>query len=141
MNKDTTEVMGDQASKEGRRMMKEAAYAFGEEDARKRQKALMKFSEKWREVEPRAIELFERNLHRCFEANVLPKEIRSKATTTGRCEGLFRQLRSRINRIGAFQSPISAETYVYGIICQKKWLNVPGRSIGDPLLSKSTHSS
>jgi len=36
---------------------------------------------------------------------------------------------------------MSVELYVYAIICQKKWLNIPGRSIGDPLLSKSTHFS
>jgi putative transposase len=130
-----------EGKKRGRRMMKDAAVAFSEEDTKKRQKALVEFCDRWREVEPRAIELFERKLYRCYEVNVLPKEIRSKAATTGRCEGLFKQLRGRINQIGAFQSPISVETYVYGIICQKKWINVPGRSIGDPLLSESTHSS
>lgn len=130
-----------QNKKRGRMMMREAALAFGYEDARKRRKAIMKFCDKWRNDESKAIDLFERNLPRCFEADVLPREIRSKATTTGRCEGLFKQLRTRIKQIGAFESPISVETYVYGIICQKKWLNVPGRSIGDPLLSQSTHSS
>lgn len=130
-----------QSKKRGRRMMTEASKAFDEADPKKKRQALSKFADKWREVEPRAIELFEKNLHRCFEADCLPKEIRSKATTSGHCENFFKQLRARINQIGAFESPISVETYVYGIVCQKKWVNIPGRSIGDPLLSESTHSS
>ena len=130
-----------QSKKRGRTMMTQAAAAFRHTDTRRQKKELLKFCEKWREKEPRAIELFEKNLHRCFEVNVLPKEIRSKATTSGRCEGLFKQLRKRIKQIGAFESPLSVEMYVYAIICQKKWLNVPGRSIGDPILSQSTHLS
>lgn len=130
-----------QSKKRGRKMMKEVAKVFAHADQRKLKRELVKFCDKWRKEEPKAIELFERNLHRCFEVNVLPKQIRSKASTSGRCEGLFKQLRARIKQIGAFESPMSVETYVYGIICQKKWLNLPGRSIGDPLLSESTHSS
>jgi putative transposase len=125
----------------GRRMMKESAKAFRHDDYRKQKRELMKFCDKWREQEPRAIKLFERNLPRCFEVNALPKAIRRKASTSGRCEGLFKQLRKRIKQIGAFESPMSVELYAYAIICQKKWLNVPGRSIGDPLLSQSTHLS
>ena len=126
--------------KRGRWMMKEASKSFEGDDMRKKKKALEKFCEKWRKKESRAVGLFERNLHRCFEVNVLPKELRSKAATTGRCEGLFKQLRKRTKQIGAFESPLSVELYAYAIICQRKWLNIPGRSIGDPLLSKSTHS-
>lgn len=130
-----------QSKKRGRRMMQEASEAFAEDDPRKKRQKLSAFCDKWREDEPRAIELFENTLHRCFEADCLPKGIRSKATTTGHCENFFKQLRARINQIGAFESPLSVETYVYGITCQKKWVNIPGRAIGDPLLSESTHSS
>ncbi len=129
------------SKKRGRVMMKEAATAFSEDAPRKKRQSLLKFCDKWREEEPVAIELFEKSLHRCFEADCLPKEIRSKATTTGHCENFFKQLRARLNQIGAFESPLSVETYVYGIMCQKKWVNIPGRAIGDPLLSKCTHSS
>ena len=129
------------SKKRGRRMMQEASKAFYEDDTRRKRQALSKFCDKWREIEPGAIELFEKNLYRCFEADCLPKGIRSKATTTGHCENFFKQLRVRINQIGAFESPLSVETYVYGIVCQKKWVNIPGRAIGDPLLSESTHSS
>lgn len=130
-----------QSKKRGRRMMQDASEAFAEDNPRKKRQKLAKFADKWREAEPRAIELFEKNLYRCFEADCLPKEIRSKATTSGHCENFFKQLRARIKQIGAFESPLSVETYVYGIVCQKKWVNIPGRSIGDPLLSESTHSS
>jgi len=130
-----------QSKKRGRVMMKEAAKAFSEDDPRKKRQSLLKFCDKWRKEEPGAIELFEKNLHRCFEADCLPKEIRSKTTTTGHCENFFKQLRARLNQIGAFESPLSVETYVYGIVCQKKWVNIPGRAIGDPLLSECTHSS
>jgi transposase-like protein len=130
-----------QSKKRGRVMMQEAAKAFSEDDPRKKRQSLLKFCDKWRKEEPGAIELFEKNLNRCFEADCLPKEIRSKATTTGHCENFFKQLRARINQIGAFENPLSVETYVYGIVCQKKWVNIPGRTIGDPLLSECTHSS
>jgi len=126
--------------KRGRIMMKEAAKAFDNDDVRKQKQELSRFCDKWREKESRAIKLFEKRLYRCFEANSLPKRLKRKASTTGRCEGLFQQLRKRIKQIGAFESPLSVELYVYAIICQKKWLNIPGRSIGDPLLSESTHS-
>lgn len=130
-----------QSKKRGRRMMQEASKAFDEADHRKKRQMLAALCEKWREDEPRSIELFESTLHRCFEADCLPKSIRSMATTTGHCENFFKQLRARINQIGAFETPLSVETYVYGITCQKKWVNIPGRAIGDPLLSESTHSS
>ena len=119
----------------GRLMMKEASVCFAQENPRKKKRLLEVFCEKWKPKEPKAIRLFEHNLHRCFEVNVLPKHLRTKASTSGRCEGLFKQLRKRIKQIGAFEKPLSVELYVYGIICQKKWLNIPGRSIGDPLLS------
>ena len=127
--------------KRGRRMMQEAAKAFKEDGMRKKRKALNEFCEKWREKEPKAVERFEHKLHRCFEVNILPRQLRKKVSTTGRCEGLFKQVRAKIKNIGAFETPMSVELYVYAIICQKKWLNIPGRSIGDPLLSKSTHFS
>lgn len=128
------------SGKRGRSMMKEAASAFREKDMRNKRKALSMFCDKWRKIEPNAISRFEFNLHRCFEINALPEHLRVKASTTGRCEGLFKQIRARINQIGAFESPASAEIYVYAVICQKNWLNVPGRSLGTPLLSESTHS-
>jgi transposase-like protein len=71
----------------------------------------------------------------------LPEKIRSKASTTGACEGMFKQIRARIRQIGAFQSPMAVEAYVYAIMVQKKWLNIPGRSIGQPLLYEFTHFS
>lgn len=125
----------------GRAMMKQSSVVFAEEDMRKKKALLIKFCDKWRSKEPEAIRLFEHNIHRCFEINVLSKHLRKKASTSGRCEGLFKQLRKRIRQIGAFEKPLSVELYVYGIICQKKWLNIPGRAIGDPLLSQSTHLS
>lgn len=125
----------------GRWMMKDASRAFDEPDTRKRRRKLAEFCDKWRKKEPEAIGLFEWNLHRCFEINALPADLRSKASTTGRCEGLFKQLRARIKQMGAFESPSSVEIYIYAIVCQKKWLHLPGRAIGDPLLSESTHLS
>jgi len=127
--------------KRGRRMMQEAANAFKEDGMRKKRKALNEFCINWREKEPKAVERFEHKLYRCFEVNILPGQLRKKVSTTGRCEGLFQQIRAKIKNIGAFENPTSVELYVYAIICQKNWLNIPGRSIGDPLLSESTHFS
>ncbi|MCK5528680.1 MAG: IS256 family transposase [Kiritimatiellae bacterium] len=129
------------SKKRGKIMMKEAAVIFKEENIRKQKQDLKDFGAKWTEKEPRSIRLFEKDLHRCFEVNILPKELRRKASTSGRCEGFFQQLRKRIKSIGAFETPQAVELYVYGITCQKKWLHIPGRSINDPLLYKSTHSS
>ena len=89
---------------------------------------------KGRTKESKSIRLFEKDLYRCFEVNILPKHLRSKASTSGRCEGFFKQLRKRIKPIGAFETPQAVEIYVYSITCPKKWLHIPGRSINDSLL-------
>jgi len=98
--------------------MQEAAKAFKEDGMRKKRKALNEFCEKWREKEPKAVERFEHKLHRCFEV-ISCQDNCVKVSTTGRCEGLFKQVRAKIKNIGAFETPMSVELYVYAIICQK----------------------
>lgn len=124
-----------------RTMMKEAAAAFEEQDKRSQRRKLRSFSDKWREKEPKAVECFERDLHRAFEAQVLPKPARSKASTSGLCEGLFKQLRARIKSMGSFETPTAVELYVLAIISQKKWIGIPGRKQAAPLLDPFTHKS
>ena len=126
--------------KRARRMMKEASEAFSRPSSRDRRNQLKKFSNRWRNKEPHAIACFEQRLERCFEADALPAHIRSKCTTTNRCEGLFRLIRDRINRIGAFETPQAVELFVYGIVCQKKWIQIPGRNPNRPLIGPFTHS-
>ena len=125
--------------KRARRMMKEASEAFEEPDRRKQRAKLRSFCDRWREREPKAIECFERDLYRSFEAHDLPKPARSKATTSGICEGLFKQLRARIKSIGSFETPRAVELYTLAIVSQKKWIGVPGRNQAAPLLTPFTH--
>ena len=126
--------------KRGRRMMQEASAAFGETDPRRQRKALGMFCERWREKEPEAIANFECRLERCFEVQALPQHLRSKASTTNACEGLFKQIRKRTDRIGAFENPMAVELFVYAIVCQKTWIDIPGRPSAVPLLETFTHS-
>ena len=126
--------------KRARRMMQEASKAFARPDPRQRRRELRAFIKRWRKLESYAITCFEKRLERCFEADALPRHLRSKCTTTNRCEGLFRQLRSRIGRIGAFENPQAVELFVYAIVCQKKWIQIPGRDPNSPLLRSFTHS-
>lgn len=130
------------SKKQGRRMMTEASRAFAKSDVREQRKALRGFCDKWRGKEPRAIQCFESQLERCFEVHQLPPELRSKASTTNLCEGLFRQIRARTNKVGAFESPLALERFVFAIVCQKTWINIPGRSLASPLIHlKSPHLS
>jgi putative transposase len=128
--------------KRGRQMMTEASHAFARGDVREQRKALRKFCDKWRSEEPRAIQSFEHQLERCFEVHQLPPELRSKASTTNLCEGLFRQIRTRTNKVGAFESPMAVELFVFAIVCQKAWINIPGRLPAGPLVQlESPHLS
>lgn len=128
------------SKKNGRRMMQEGAEAFKETHPLNQRKALKLFADKWRQREPTAIKCFEYRLERCFEVNALSPQLRSKASTTNLCEGLFSQVRSRINQIGAFDNPIAVEKFVLAVICQKAWINVPGRISNSPLLAEFTHN-
>lgn len=131
-----------ESKKRGRVMMREASKAFAQTDPRRQRRALGQFCAKWREKEPEAIAHFEDRLDRCFEVNALPPPLRSSVSTTGSCEGLFKQIRARTNSIGAFETPQSLELYVYAIVCQKKWIDIPGRVRSAPLLQEAfTHSS
>ena len=128
------------SKKNGRRMMQEGAEAFKETNPLNQRKALKLFADKWRQREPTAIKCFEYRLERCFEVNALSPQLRSKASTTNLCEGLFSQVRSRINQIGAFDNPVAVEKFVFAVICQKAWINVPGRISNSPLLADFTHN-
>jgi transposase-like protein len=120
-------------------MMKEASAAFECTNSRKQRQALRSFCEKWREKEPKAIRCFEHDLHRSLEAQGLPMPARSKATTSGLCEGLFKQIRARIKNMGSFETPRAVELYTFAIVSQKKWIGVPGRDQAAPLPDPFTH--
>jgi transposase-like protein len=64
---------------------------------------------------------------------------RSKATTLGLSEGLFKQIRARIKSMGSFETPRAVELYTVAIVSQKKWIGVPGRDQAAPLLEPFTH--
>lgn len=124
----------------GRKMMKDASKAFAQADVRKQRKAISSFCNRWRSIEQKAIERFEHHIDRCFEYHQLPQSIRSKASTTNLCEGLFKQLRMRTNKIGAFESPLALERFIFAFIYQKSWINIPGRVSSAPLINTiSTH--
>jgi transposase-like protein len=127
--------------KRARGMMQEASLAFKQPDRRAQRRQLRQFCDRWREKEPEAIARFEYRLERCFEVNALPPHLRSRLATTNLCEGLFRQIRQRTNRIGAFETPQAVELFVYAIVCQKTWIHIPGRRPAAPLLDPFTHSS
>lgn len=125
--------------KRGRKMMQEASEVFSQDNSRAQRSRLKAFCEKWREKEPNAVERFERDLYRSFESQCLPPAARSKANTSGLCEGLFKQIRARIRQIGHFESPMAVELYFFAIVAQKKWIGIPGREQAAPLINAFTH--
>lgn len=116
-----------QSKRRARVMMKEASAALSLTNRRDQIKAVQQFCDQWRDREPKAIALFEKRIESCFEAHVLPLEARSKATTTSLCEGLFKQIRARTNKIGAFETPSAVELLLFAIVAQKTWISIPGR--------------
>ncbi|MBT7066475.1 MAG: hypothetical protein HN919_09250, partial [Verrucomicrobia bacterium] len=125
--------------KRARKMMKEASTVFSQEGPRAQRRILKAFCKRWREKEPKAIECFERDIYRSYESQCLPLAARTRANTSGLCEGLFRQIRARIKQIGHFESPQSVELYFFAIVSQKKWIGIPGRAQAAPLLDSFTH--
>ena len=125
----------------GKKMMTEASKAFAETNPRTQRRKLKSFCDQWREKEPKAIKCFEHQLYRCFEAQCLPPSARTRANTSGLCEGLFRQIRARIKQIGHFETPLAVELYIFAIVAQKRWIGIPGRSQAAPLLEVFTHNT
>ncbi len=124
-----------------RKMMQEASEAFANTDRRAQRRQLKAFCNRWRNKEPKAVKCFEKDLCRSFEAQGLPHQARTKASTSGLCEGLFKQLRTRIRSFGAFETPMAVELYSLAIVSQKKWIGIPGRRQAAPLLHPFTHKS
>jgi transposase-like protein len=131
-----------QSKRRGRRMMQEASKAFAQTDPRAQRKALQAFCDRWRVQEPQAIERFQDRLERCGEVHQLDPLLRSRLSTTNLCEDLFKQIRRRTNGVGSFETPAAVELFVFAIVCQKTWINIPGRTNAAPLLStESPHES
>lgn len=122
-----------------RTMMKEAATAFAQPEPTRRRLALDAFCARWKDQEPKAIRCFAHHLHRCFEVDALPTALRSLLTTTSVLEGLFSQLRVRLNPIGALQNPRAAERFALAAVLRMTWISLPGTKPDQPLL-KTTHS-
>jgi len=125
--------------KRARRMMQEASEIFAQNKTRAQRRHLQAFCEKWRQKEPHAVERFARDIYRSFESQCLPPKARPKANTSGLCEGLFKQIRARINQIGYFETPMAVELYFFAIVAQKEWIGIPGRKQAAPLLEPFTH--
>lgn len=122
-----------------RAMMKQASAAFAQPDPIQRRQALESFCARWKNLEPKAIRCFAHQLHRCFEADALPAALRSKLTTTGMLEGLFSELRRRLNPIGALKCPRAAERFALAGVLRMTWISIPGMKPDQPLL-KFTHN-
>lgn len=122
-----------------RSMMKEASAAFAQRDPAERRRALDAFVERWQTDEPKAASCFAHQLHRCFEVDAIPAPLRSMLTTTSMLEGLFSQLRVRLNPIGALQSPRAAERFALAAVLRMTWISIPGMKPDRPLL-ETTHS-
>lgn len=125
--------------KRARKMMQEASGIFAQDNPRAQRRHIKLFCDKWREKEPKAIECFEREIYRSFESQCLPPAARTRANTSGLCEGLFRQIRARIKQIGHFETPQAVELYFFAIVSQKKWIGIPGRAQAAPLIDAFTH--
>jgi len=128
--------------KRGRKMMSEASVAFAKTDIRNQRKALRRFCDKWRSVEHRAVHVSNINWSVVLKSINYHLSCAPKPRQRILCEGLFKQIRARTNKVGAFESPMALELFVFAIVCQKTWINIPGRPPSGPLIrSESPHSS
>jgi transposase-like protein len=66
-----------------------------------------------------------RQIHRSFEANHLLANIRTLITTTSVIEGIFSQLRRRLRRIGALQSPRAADKWALAFAMRINGMHLP----------------
>lgn len=96
-------------------MIKESKKIFKASTKKEALKLAERFRNHWQRKEPKAVRCFFKDFEYCLTYFSFSKELWPVIKTTNYLELYFKQIRSRINRIGCFRNRFSAERYVFGL--------------------------
>jgi transposase-like protein len=96
-------------------MIKEAKHIFKAESKKEALRLSEQFKYHWQRKEPKAINCFFKDFEYCLTYFGFPKEHWAMIKTTNYLELYFKQIRSRIKKIGCFRNRFSAERYIFGL--------------------------
>jgi transposase-like protein len=107
----------DEAKRQRRFEIESDAYQIYEADTHDQaQQRLQAFIAKWEELEPKAVQVFQRDLHLTFTFYQFDKPLHRHIRTTNRLERLFREFRTKSDEIGAFPHETSCLTVFFLVI-------------------------
>jgi putative transposase len=96
-------------------MIKESKKIFKADTKKEALKLAAQFRQRWQHKEPKAIRCFFKDFAYCLTYFSFPKEHWPMIRTTNYLELYFKQIRSRIKKIGCFRNRFSAERYIFGL--------------------------
>ena len=106
-----------EAKRQRRFEIESDAYQIYEADTHDQaQQRLQAFIAKWKELEPKAVQVFQRDLHLTFTFYQFDKSLHRHIRTTNRLERLFREFRTKSDEIGAFPHETSCLTVFFLVI-------------------------
>ncbi len=101
--------------KNKRPIIKESKKIFEAGTKKEALKLSAQFKQRWQRKEPKAIRCFFKDFEYCLTYFSFSKEHWAMIRTTNYLELYFKQIRSRIKRIGCFRNRFSAERYLFGL--------------------------
>jgi transposase-like protein len=103
--------------------IKEARGIYNAENRKEAIKAFKKWTAKWKDISPKAVQCIEKNLEELLNVYYCPKEIRIKLRTTNVIERAFREVRRRTRPMSCFNNTQSIERIVYAVLSHlnDKW--------------------
>lgn len=96
-------------------MIKESKKIFEADTKKEALKLPSEFKRRWQRKEPKAIRRFFGDFEHCLTYFSFPKEHWHIIKTTNYLELYFKQIRSRIKKVGCFRNRFSAERYLFGL--------------------------
>lgn len=107
----------DQAKQQRRFEIKSDAYQIYEADSQEQaRQRLQQFINKWELLEPKAVQVFQRDLELTFTFYQFDRSLRHHIRTTNHLERLFREFRTKSDEIGAFPHETSCLTVFFLVI-------------------------
>jgi len=103
--------------------IKEARGIYNAENRKEAIKAFKKWTAKWKDISPKAVQCIEKDLEELLNVYYCPKEIRIKLRTTNVIERAFREVRRRTRPMSCFNNTQSIERIVYAVLSHlnDKW--------------------
>jgi len=107
----------DEAKRQRRSEIIYEAYQIYEVDSmEKAQQRLQQFVAKWQLLEPKAVQVFQRDLELTFTFYQFDSSLHRHIRTTNHLERLFREFRTKSDEMGAFPHEISCLTVFFLVI-------------------------